>query len=136
MAKEKFYSLYGKAVDKNGQEHYVTVVGKMTQTKETETTPVDIRLFEDGTARQLEGVVFEKKKVKTRTFEMAWAICDPRDKFDFNVGIELAKKRIERGQTIGTQTTHDVTMLNDDQCNMLVFVEVNHIVKNIDSYIN
>lgn len=136
MAKEKFYSLYGKAVDKDGQTHYVTVVGKMTQTKETETIPQEMKLRDVETNKNCDALVFINVKKKVRTFTMARAICDPRDTFNFEVGVELAKRRIERGETIGTQYSEDVTMLNDDQCNMLVFTEVNHIINHIDDYVS
>lgn len=135
MAKEKFYSLWGKATDKNGIDHYVTVVGKFTQSKVKETVPTEMIVF-DERGRQHEGLLMTDYKKKVRSFTMAKAICDPRDTFSFEEGQRIAKKRIADGEVIGTQTSEDVTMLNDDQCELLVFGEVNHIIKHIDEYIS
>lgn len=135
MAKEKFYSLWGKATDKNGQDHYVTVVGKFTQSKVTETIPTSMTVI-DERRKQHEGLLITDYKKKVRSFTMAKAICDPRDTFSFEEGQRIAKKRIEEGEVIGTQTSEDITMLNDDQCQLLVFGEVNHIIQHIDEYIS
>ena len=84
----------------------------------------------------VDAVLFYEQPKTIREFTMARAICDPRDHFDEEFGIDLAIKRLEDGEVIGTQTSFDVTMLNDDQCEALVDVEVRHICNKIDTYIN
>jgi len=134
MAKEKIYNLYAKATDREGNVHYITVVGKCTQEDTTYTIPTET-FVTDENGRQHRATIFTDYKAKTRTFTMAKAICDPRDEFNEEYGKKLALKRLERGEVIGTQTSNDITMLNDDQCEMLVVVELAHIIRNIDSYI-
>lgn len=135
--KIKDYALWGKAVDSKGNTHYVTVVGRAEQEKvkttlSTETTVVD----ENG--KQHEGLLLTDYNKKVRTFTMARSICDPRDEFNFETGKQIAIKRLERGDkndVIGSLQSENITMLNDDMCNLLVFNEVNHVIKNIDTYI-
>ena len=47
MAKEKFYHAWAKATSINGDEHYVTVVGKFTQNyvpkQVTQEVPVEVK---------------------------------------------------------------------------------------------
>lgn len=135
MAKEKFYSLWGKATASDGSDHYVTVVGRFTQEKTNDTVATETTIVDDN-AKEHKALVLVDYKKKNRKFEMARAICDPRDTFDYEYGKRKAMKRIAEGEVIGTINSEDITMLNDDICNMLVFNEVNHVIKNIDSYIN
>ena len=65
---------------------------------------------------------------------MGYAICHPDDEFNEEIGINLAKRRIET-DPIGTIESYNVTMLNDDQNEMMVLIELAHIIKNIDKYI-
>jgi hypothetical protein len=63
------------------------------------------------------------------------SICHPLDKFDEEVGINIAKGRIERGQDLGQLETSNVTMLTEDAIMAEILVKLNHIVNNIDEYI-
>ena len=128
--KEKFYHISGKAVDSNGLTHYVTVVGK--RIRETEHSFEETPVYNDSGSEQ--GVLMFKVKNKIRKFTMAYAICHPDDEFNEEIGIRLAKRRIET-DPIGTVESYNVTMLNDDQNEMMVLTELAHIIKNIDKYI-
>lgn len=134
MSKTRTYSLWGIATDKYGAKHYVTVVGQRTQEKVTLQVAEKTQVTdENGKTRNATVLVDYPKTL--RTFKMAKAICDPRDTFDEKYGIKLAESRIAHDDVIGTQTSFDATMLNDDQCEMLVLTEVRHICKHIDMYI-
>jgi hypothetical protein len=124
--KEKFYSMWAKATDKNGADHFITIVGKFTQ-KKVNTTIV---------SQVGDGTLFTDKKFTTRNFAIGRAICDPRDTFSVEKGREIATKRIEKGETIGELSSQDVTMLNDDMCNLLVLNELKYSVQNIDKFID
>ena len=128
--KEKFYHISGKAVDSNGVTHYVTVVGK--RVRETEHSIDETPVYNESGSEQ--GVLMFKVKNKIRRFSMGYAICHPDDEFNEEVGIRLAKRRIEY-DPIGTVESYNVTMLNDDQNEMMVLTELAHIIKNIDKYI-
>ncbi len=127
--------MWGKAVASDGSEHYVTVVGKCSQQKETITVPTETSIVDD-LGKEHDATLLVNVKRKFRKLELARSICHPADTFDFDKGVELCKKRIEEGIIIGEQESENITMLNADQCEMLVFCEVNHIIKNIDKYIN
>lgn len=132
--KEKFYSMWGEATDKNGEKHQVTVVGRVLQEKITDTVS-NTTTITDERGKEHDALIIADYKKKQRTFTMARSICDPRDTFDFERGKEIAKRRIVNGDTIGSIQSENITMLNDDMCNLLVFNEVNHVIKNIDAYI-
>lgn len=128
--KEKFYHISGKAVDSNGITHHVTVVGK--RVRETVHGFEEETVYNESGSEQ--GVLMFKVKNKLRRFTMGYAICHPDDEFNEEIGINLAKRRIET-DPIGTIESYNVTMLNDDQNEMMVLIELAHIIKNIDKYI-
>lgn len=135
MGQPKYYSLWGKAIASDGSEHYVTVVGKCSQEKETITVPTETSVTDDK-GREHNATLLVNVKRRYRKLTLARAICHPSDEFNFEKGVEMCKKRIEQGIIIGEQESENITMLNDDQCEILVFCEVNHIIKNIDKYIS
>lgn len=125
MSRPKFYSLYDVATASDGTKHYVTVVAKF-----------EVEKIKVSVAEELpNGLLLTDKKVRERKVTLASSICDPRDTFDKERGIELAKSRIERGETIGSLRSSEITMLNEDQIMLLLLAEVNHICKHIDKYI-
>ena len=63
------------------------------------------------------------------------SICHPLDEFDEEVGIDIAKKRIERGEDLGSIETSDVTMLTEDAIMGELIVKLNHIVETIDEHV-
>lgn len=131
----KYFNVYGKAVDKNGENHYVTVVGKFEQTRERsivhEQVPVEVKpnSFVDG-------VLTYEPKVTKRKLTLGVSICHPSDTFDEEVGIKIAKGRIERGEDLGSLMTTNITMLTDDAIMGELIVKLNHICQTIDDYIS
>lgn len=134
MAREKFYHMWGKAVAEDGSEHYVTVVAQFLQEKKEYILPEEVTNVDEN-GRSHESLLLTEYRKKTRTVRLAKSICDPRDTFNEEVGVELAKRRIRNNEVIGSITSDDITMLNADHINMLLLAEVNHICKNIDTYI-
>jgi hypothetical protein len=64
------------------------------------------------------------------------SICHPSDKFDEQIGIDIAKKRIEKGEDLGVLETSNVTMLTEDAIMGEILVKLNHICETIDDYIS
>jgi len=73
-----------------------------------------------------EDILLNRPYIRTRYFNMGWAICSPEDKFDETVGIELCKKRF-RKSPLKTETG---LFLTKDMVNALIENEVNYIKKN------
>jgi len=63
------------------------------------------------------------------------SICHPYDKFDEEIGIKVAKSRIEKGDVLGTLETSDVTMLTKDAIMAELMVKLNHVMGHIDQYL-
>ena len=135
MAKEKFYSAYAKAVSDNGDTHYVTVVGRLEQTKKEEViceqTEVETKPYSF-----VDGVLTYSIKRLNKTLTLGMSICHPTDTFDEEVGIRIAKRRIKKGEDIGRLETSDITMLTEDAIMGEILVKLSHITQNIDEYIN
>ena len=133
--KTKFYKLWAEAVDKEGEKHYVTVVGKFEQTRERqmvqEIVPVEINenTFMDGI------LTYPSNKLLSRKLTLGVSICHPSDEFDEEIGEAIAIKRIEKNEHIGSIQTQDVTMLTEDAIMAEIYVKLAHIVEHIDEYI-
>lgn len=130
----KIYSMYGTAVDKNGQSHVVTVVGEYTTKKEVElkTSDVNVEVTED---KFVQGIMTLPRKQMIRTLRYAYAICNPEDEFNEQEGVRLATKRI-KNNPLGELTTKYVTSLCKDQIELILFGELKYIIENIDKFIN
>jgi hypothetical protein len=132
--KIKYFHLYGNATGSDGKNHIVTIVGKLEQgsmRKEfKEDVPVEYKegSFVDGT------LTFEKK-VFQRKLTLGLSICHPMDEFDVEKGVEIAKARIERGDTLGSLETNSVTMLTDDAVMGELFVKLMYVTDTIDDYL-
>ena len=127
--KTKYYSMFGRAFDKDGKCHTVTVIGEYQQFKEDFVEERDIKV--DGDFHK----VLTPIKKQRRQLKLAYSICHPEDTFDVNMGIKIAKRRLKRGDIIGELSSYNFTMLNPDQIDMLLLNEVSHISKHIDTYI-
>jgi hypothetical protein len=134
MAKEKFYHAWAKATSINGDEHYVTVVGKFEQSRKEEIVQ-DVIPVETKPNTFVDGVLTYGVKTLNRKLTLGVSICHPLDKFDEEIGINIAKGRIERGQDLGQLETSNVTMLTEDAIMAEILVKLNYIVNNIDEYI-
>ena len=130
----KFYHVYGKAVDANGKPHIVTIVGKFVQTRKKTEVKEEVDV-ETNVGTFVKGELKYDVKQLKRTLTLGISICHPSDEFDEEVGVEIAKRRIKRGENLGTIETNNVTMLTEDAIFAELMVKLNHIVENIDAYI-
>ena len=130
----KYYHQSGPAVDKNGVERMITVVGKFEQTRQ----PVEFESnasIEEWPGKEVKGKLTLSRKLLTRKFTMGLAICDPTDTYDEEIGIKVAKKRIKQGNDLGTVYTNDVTMLTVDGCLAELNNKFKFVSENIDKYL-
>ena len=132
--KTKYYHAWAKATSNNGEEHYVTVVGKFEQSRKEEIVQ-DIIPVETKPNTFVDGVLTYGVKNLNRKLTLGVSICHPLDKFDEEVGIKIAKGRIERGQDLGQLETSNVTMLTEDAIMAEILVKLNHIVNSIDEFL-
>ena len=134
MSRVKYYHAWAKATSSNGDEHYVTVVGKFEQSRKEEIVQ-DIIPVETKPNTFVDGVLTYGVKNLNRKLTLGVSICHPLDKFDEEVGIKIAKGRIERGQDLGQLETSNVTMLTEDAIMAEILVKLNHIVNSIDEFL-
>lgn len=133
--KTKFYSMYAICEDSKGVKHTVTVVGKLEQTRERqmvqEVMPVEVKegSFVDGV------LSYPSNKLLKRKLTLGVSICHPHDIFDEQIGIDIAKGRINSGQDLGQLETSNVTMLTEDAIMAEIIVKLNHICQNIDDFL-
>lgn len=132
--KTKFYSLYGKAVDAEGKNHIVTVVGKLEQ-KRKQTMFTDNVSVPVKPGSVVDGVLMYTKKSFNRKLTIGMSICHPLDEFNEETGIEVAKSRIKRGDNLGQIETSSVTMLTEDAIMAELFVKLQHIIDNIENFL-
>ena len=135
MSKVKYYHAWAKATSNNGDEHYVTVVGKFEQSRK-EKIVQDVVPVETKPNTIVDGILTYGVKNLNRKLTLGVSICHPLDKFDEEVGINIAKGRIARGQDLGQLETSNVTMLTEDAIMAEILVKLNHIVESIDEYIS
>lgn len=135
MAKEKFYHAWAKATSNNGDEHYVTVVGKFEQSRKEEIVQ-DVVPVETKPNTIVDGILTYGVKNLNRKLTLGVSICHPSDTFNEEIGINIAKGRINRGQDLGQIETSNVTMLTEDAIMAEILVKLNHICQNIDEYIS
>ena len=134
MAKEKFYHAWAKATSSNGDEHYVTVVGKFEQSRK-EKIAQDVVPVETKPNTIVDGILTYGVKNLNRKLTLGVSICHPSDTFNEEIGINIAKRRINRGQDLGQIETSNITMLTEDAIMAEILVKLNHIVENIDDFL-
>lgn len=135
MAREKIFSAWAKATSNNGDEHYVTVVGKFEQSRKEEIVQ-DVVPVETKPNTIVDGILTYGVKNLNRKLTLGVSICHPSDTFNEEIGINIAKGRINRGQDLGQLETSNVTMLTEDAIMAEIIVKLNHICQNIDEYIS
>lgn len=125
--KNKVFHIYGTAVDKDGEEHVVTMVGELTKTKE--------KALEES-ENHGDSITLKCKTRWTRTLKYGFSICHTSDLNDFNeeLGVQIGLRRA-RTSPLGELTTTRVTTLCDEQVKMILLGELQYVVKNIDKYI-
>ena len=135
MSRVKYYHAWAKATSSNGDEHYVTVVGKFEQSRK-EKIVQDVVPVETKPNTIVDGILTYGVKNLNRKLTLGVSICHPSDTFDEEVGINIAKGRIARGQDLGQLETSNVIMLTEDAIMAEILVKLNHICSNIDEYIS
>ena len=132
--KTKFSHVWGKAVDKDGNVHYVTIVGKLEQSHERVTVKEDAYVAYSEFKGVMGTLTYAPKLLK-RKLTLGMSICHPNDEFNEEIGVKMAKSKIKKGQTLGSLETNNVTMLTDDAILAELFVKLAHITSNIDNYL-
>lgn len=135
MSRVKYYHAWAKATSNNGDEHYVTVVGKFEQSRKEEIVQ-DVVPVETKPNTIVDGILTYGVKNLNRKLTLGVSICHPSDTFNEEIGINIAKGRINRGQDLGQIETSNVTMLTEDAIMAEILVKLNHICQNIDEYIS
>ena len=129
----KYFHVYGIA--KTGRKkHVVTVVGKFEQSREN-TEVTEIVDVETKPTNFVKGELKYKVKQMKRRLTLGMSICHPSDTFDEEVGVEIAKARIEKGYDLGSIETTNVTMLTEDAIMAELVTKLNHVVENIEKYL-
>ena len=129
--KEKLFTVSSVAYGNDDREHQITIVGQFERLKENTYKVIETT---DKNGKQV--LQIKKSRNFKRIFSMAYSICHPDDSYNEEQGIHIALRRIKSGDRIGTLTTADKTMLNDDQCYAILNNEMRHIQTNINHYIN
>lgn len=129
----KYFHVYGIA--KTGRKkHVVTVVGKFEQSREN-TEVTEIVDVETKPTNFVKGELKYKVKQMKRKLTLGMSICHPSDTFDEEVGVEIAKARIEKGYDLGSIETTNVTMLTEDAIMAELVTKLNHVVENIEKFL-
>lgn len=111
----------------------IVVVGIRTEEKEIASKKMKTSVKVKG--RTIPGIFTTKYTKPLRRFVIGYSICHSDDEFDMNIGVEVAKERALH-KPAGELRSNNWTMLQDDQCEMLVKCEAEYIFNNIKKYIN
>ena len=111
----------------------IVVVGIRTEEKEIASKEMKTSVKFKG--RTIPGIFTAKYTKPLRRFVIGYSICHSDDEFDMNIGVEVAKERALH-KPAGELRSNNWTMLQDDQCEMLVKCEAEYIFNNIKKYIN
>jgi len=132
--KTKWYHVYGRTTASDGKERVVTIVGKFEQSRKPQEfiENVEVETLKGGF---VQGELKYKLKTLKRKLTLGLSICHPLDKFDEEVGVEIAKSRINKGINLGSIETNDVTMLTEDAIFSEMLVKLNHVLGTVDEYI-
>ena len=129
----KYFHVYGIA--KTGRKkHVVTVVGKFEQSREN-TEVTEIVDVETKPTNFVKGELKYKVKQMKRRLTLGMSICHPSDTFDEEIGVEIAKARIEKGYDLGSLETTNVTMLTEDAIMAELVTKLNHVIENIEKFL-
>ena len=129
----KYYHVYGQTTGSDGKRHVVTIVGKFEQTRE-DVGVTEIVDVETKPTNFVKGELTYNVKMLKRKLTLGLSICHPSDTFDEEVGVEIAKSRIKRGDDLGSIETTNVTMLTEDAIMAELVVKLNHVLETIDEY--
>ena len=110
-------------------------MGKFEQSRKEEIVQ-DVVPVETNPNTIVDGILTYGVKNLNRKLTLGVSICHPSDTFNEEIGINIAKGRINRGQGLGQIETSNVTMLTEDAIMAEILVKLNHICQNIDEYIS
>ena len=127
MSKTKWFHVYANAIDSKGYKHIITVVGKLEQKREKLFKVVPMTQYTKP-YKTANGFFCYGEKEFHRKLTLGMSICHPYDTFDEEVGVEIAKSRIENGYDLGSIETSNVTMLTEDAIFAELMVKLNHIL--------
>ena len=133
--KVKFYNTHAVCTDSKGEKHVVTVVGKFEQTRKRQTVEESVPIEVKPNSFVYGKLTYPSIKVLHRKLTLGVSICHPSDTFDEKVGVDVAKKRIEKGEVLGSLETNNVTMLTEDAIMGEILIKLNHICETIEDYI-
>lgn len=80
-------------------------------------------------------LTYNVKQLK-RKLTLGVSICHPLDDFDEEIGVEIAKKRIENRQDVGSIETSSVTMLTEDAILAELVTKLNYVLEHLEDYIS
>lgn len=130
----KYYHVYGQTTASDGKRHVVTIVGKFEQVRE-DVGVTEIVDVETKPTNFVKGELTYNVKMLRRKLTLGLSICHPSDTFDEEVGVEIAKSRIKRGDDLGSIETTNVTMLTEDAIMAELVVKLNHVLQTIDEFL-
>lgn len=132
--RQKIYHIDGIVKGEDGVQRHVVLVGKMVEEDVMNNETANITLVEKKTRKNVNAVAFVQRKVRQKKLTIGLSICHPADDFDIEKGIEIAKSRAKK-QPIGSISTTDWNMLQDDMCMGILLVQLAHVSENIDKYL-
>ena len=130
----KYYHVYGQTTASDGKRHVVTIVGKFEQARE-DVGVTEIVDVETKPTNFVKGELTYNVKMLKRKLTLGLSICHPSDTFDEEVGVEIAKSRIKRGDDLGSIETTNVTMLTEDAIMAELVVKLKHVLETIDEFL-
>ena len=134
MGKVKYYHVYGKTTASDGKERVVTIVGKFEQTRKKREINEEVDV--ETNRGYVKGNLSYNIKTLNRKLTLGLSICHPLDNFDEEVGVEIAKSRINKGINLGTIETNDVTMLTEYAIFAELMVKLNHVIDTVDDFLS
>lgn len=134
--KEKYFSAYKKAYDKQGEVHYVTVVAEIKNFKKRVDKDIELSGEVSGYGKLTNSQATLHLEVPTRKVTFSYAICSPCDKFSEEKGIKIATSRIKRNETIGSLETSELFSLGYSEVSALIKAKLDAISESIDKIID
>lgn len=127
---------YGKKKDDNRSFFYtkhqnVFVLG--IRYEEKEEVVKEIPTTKKLRGEEIQGTFVTIFNKPLRRFVIGYAICNAEDEFNMDKAFEIAERRAMK-RPAGELRSNNWTMLQDDQCELLVRCEAEHIAKNITKY--
>ena len=115
MAKVKTYKVTKKVTDSRGNVYTILVYGEVTEVKALDGIEVRRVRFRHGDNKVVDNgeslfYPLGENCSPSKELNFGWAICNPNDAFDENVGIEICKKRFSKAPI----KTQDCRFLKED----------------------